>query len=375
MKLRHLLPAACLLLAAELSAQAPRLLNDYQMLGSHNSYRMMTDADLMRFTTRFRAFLPAEFDTRSWEYAHLPLPAQLSDYGLRSFELDIYHDPEGGRYAKPAGPLLLGKSRKRRPAELLAPGLKVMHVADFDYRTHYFTFQEALTDLRDWSRAHPGHEPISVMVELKTATVRDRVRIWPFTSALPFDSVALATIDAEIRAVFGAAGEGLLQPDDLLAGHADLQAAALNGGWPTWEAARGKILFIAMMSDAERACYHQADPRGGGRPMFVFGQAGEAATAFVKVDDPVAHFDSIVGLTQAGYIVRTRGDADTWEARSGDTTRLHTALRSGAQMISTDFYREAPRAGQKGWSHYRAVLPGGVVAVPCWTRFPKAINH
>lgn len=356
------------LLSTFLRAQAPPLLNDYQLLGSHNSYRMLPDADILRLTSRFRALLPAEFDTRAWDYAHLPLTRQLSDYGMRSFELDVYHDPEGGRYARPAAPLLLGKSRKRRPEELLAPGLKVLHVADFDFRSHHFSFRDALDTLRTWSLAHPGHEPISVMVELKTATVRDKAKIWPFTAALPFDSAALAAVDAEIRAVFGEAGAGLIQPDDLLPGHPDLRSMALRGGWPSWGAARGKIIFIAMMSDAERACYHQHDPRGGGRPMFVFGPPDGAATAFVKVDDPVLHQDSIVRLTQAGYIVRTRADADTWEARSGDDTRLQAAIRSGAQMISTDYYRADPRAGQKGWSHYRAVLPGGAVAVPSATR-------
>jgi Phosphoinositide phospholipase C, Ca2+-dependent len=100
----------------------------------------------------------------------------------------------------------------------------------------------------------------------------------------------------------------------------------------------------------------------------VFGRAGEAATAFVKVDDPVRHQDSIIRLTQAGYIVRTRADADTWEARSGDSTRLQAALSSGAQLISTDYYHADRRAGQKGWSHYRAALPGGVVAVPSASR-------
>jgi Phosphoinositide phospholipase C, Ca2+-dependent len=366
--LRSLLFFLCgVLQAIPLSGQAPRL-NDYQMLGSHNSYRMLPDADIMRFTSRFRAVLPAEFDTRAWDYAHLPLTTQLGEYGMRSLELDIYHDPEGGRYAQPACPLLLGKSRKRRPADMHAPGMKILHVADFDFRTHHFTFRDALDTLRTWSLAHPGHEPISVMVELKTVTVHDKVKLWPFTAALPFDSTALAAVDAEILEVFGAEGAGLIQPDNLLSGYADLRTVAEQGAWPSWEAARGKILFIAMMSDDQRACYHRDDPRGGGRPMFVFGRAGEATTAFVKVDDPVRHQDSIIRLTQAGYIVRTRADADTWEARSGDSTRLQAALSSGAQLISTDYYRADRRAGQKGWSHYRAALPGGVVAVPSASR-------
>ena len=38
-----------------------------------------------------------------------------------------------------------------------------------------------------------------------------------------------------------------------------------------------------------------------------------------------------------GYIVRTRSDADTKEGRTGDTTTRDKALKSGAQMISTDY--------------------------------------
>lgn len=34
--------------------------------------------------------------TDDWMYAHLPLEQQLDQYGVRSVELDVYPDPEGG---------------------------------------------------------------------------------------------------------------------------------------------------------------------------------------------------------------------------------------------------------------------------------------
>jgi hypothetical protein len=37
--------------------------------------------------------------------------------------------------------------------------------------------------------------------------------------------------------------------------------------------------------------------------------------------------------------VRTRSDAGTLEARANDYTRLRSAWKSGAQIISTDYYR------------------------------------
>ena len=39
-----------------------------------------------------------------------------------------------------------------------------------------------------------------------------------------------------------------------------------------------------------------------------------------------------------GYLVRTRSDANTTEARENDYSRFEAALESGAQIISTDYY-------------------------------------
>jgi hypothetical protein len=41
-------------------------------------------------------------------------------------------------------------------------------------------------------------------------------------------------------------------------------------------------------------------------------------------------------------LVRVRSDADTAEARNHDLGRLQSAERSGAQIISTDYYPGAP---------------------------------
>ncbi len=58
--------------------------------------------------------------------------------------------------------------------------------------------------------------------------------------------------------------------------------------------------------------------------------------------DPIADQDYIRQLVAAGYIVRTRADADTLEARSGDTVRRDAALASGAQFVSTGYPEPDP---------------------------------
>ena len=53
----------------------------------------------------------------------------------------------------------------------------------------------------------------------------------------------------------------------------------------------------------------------------------------------------IPDLVAAGYVVRTRADADTVEARSGDTGPRDAAIASGAQWVSTDYPVENPDFG------------------------------
>jgi hypothetical protein len=43
-------------------------------------------------------------------------------------------------------------------------------------------------------------------------------------------------------------------------------------------------------------------------------------------------------LVKKGYIIRTRADADTEQARDNDRSGLEAACNSGAQIITTDYY-------------------------------------
>jgi hypothetical protein len=93
--------------------------------------------------------------------------------------------------------------------------------------------------------------------------------------------------------------------------------------------------------------------------MFVNVDRDHPAAAWMKMNDPVAHFDEIQSLVKAGFLVRTRSDADTVEGRKNDVTRREKAFASGAQFISTDF--PEPRAD---FSVYQVRLPGDRVARP-----------
>jgi hypothetical protein len=87
--------------------------------------------------------------------------------------------------------------------------------------------------------------------------------------------------------------------------------------------------------------YVAGHPSLKGRVLFVNAAAGTAEAATMIINNPLA--PEIKSLVEKGYIVRTRADADTREARMNDKTDFMAACASGAQIITTDYYRKSTR--------------------------------
>ena len=56
------------------------------------------------------------------------------------------------------------------------------------------------------------------------------------------------------------------------------------------------------------------------------------------LNDPKQDGQKIREMVKKGYMVRTRADADTKEARANDRSGFVAACASGAQIITTDYY-------------------------------------
>jgi hypothetical protein len=76
-----------------------------------------------------------------------------------------------------------------------------------------------------------------------------------------------------------------------------------------------------------------------GRLLFANAEPGTAEAAIVIRNNPKK--DDIPALVKKGYIVRTRADSDTREARINDRSVFDAACQSGAQIITTDYYRKS----------------------------------
>jgi hypothetical protein len=173
---------------------------------------------------------------------------------------------------------------------------------------------------------------------------------------VPIGEAELDALDEEIRSVFPP--ERLITPDDVRRDRATLRDAVQNVGWPTLADTRGKVMFCLDNGGAVRAAYLAQHPLLRGRVMFVSAGPDEDVAAFWKLNDSIADFDTIRDAVARGFVVRTRADADTVEARSGSTERRDHALASGAQWVSTDYPVPDTR-----WGHgYVAKIPGGMPA-------------
>jgi hypothetical protein len=334
-------------------------INQLQAIGSHNSYRRRTTQQVYDYVNSIAFLLPASLDPSDWDYDHLPLDEQVETYGMRSFELDIYYDPDGGRFANRQGNLLAGLPVESGIPELDQPGMKLLHIPDFDYNTHYPAFKQALSALKSWSDAHPRHVPIVILVETKFETVADAVSFIPgLTSALHFDAAACDAIDQEIKDVFGDGLEQVITPDELRGTATTLREAVSTTGWPRLKDARGKFLFV-MEGDAD-GVYQEGRPNFEGRAMFVYADEEDDGAAFIKYNGPVSGFDNIKAAVQAGFMVRTRADSNPDYARNGDYTDMNASFNSGAQIISTDYYRPDPRhLTESDWTDYHVKFADG----------------
>ena len=339
--------------AAQARQDATLRMNQVQVIGTHNSYHAgfaPSEAKLMQEKN------PKVFE--ALDYGHQPLPQQLSS-GVRQIEIDVYADAKGGRFAHPAITGMVAAAHlptdpELDPHHLLdRPGFKVMHVVGIDQRSTCSTFVACLTTVKTWSQANPRHLPLFILVETKQDKPGEVPK--PYAVATePFTAAAFDALESEILSVFSK--DQIITPDIVRGAHSTLPDAIRAGGWPTLHDARGKVVFLLDQASVT-PLYTEGHPALRGRLAFTNAKPGTADAAFVEQNDGSP--EAIDALVRQGYLVRTRTDEPTAMARTNETRRRELAMRSGAQMLSTDY----PASEPARWpGHYQVALPQGEVA-------------
>jgi hypothetical protein len=282
--------------------------NQVQVLATHNSYHIQQDAPIQSSPTT--------------QYTHAPLDQQL-DLGVRGFEIDVVNAPDGS--------------------------FPVLHTPVVDNTSNCTPIAQCLEVTRTWSEAHPGHVPIFILIEPKN----DDVDFVIDPTLRRFDAAGVDQLDKTVRSSLG---RQLITPDSVRGKSKTLRAAVTGRGWPTLGKTRGKVLVALNTGGVIRDAFLQGHASLEKRAMFVTADEASPAAAVIKVDDPDEA--RIQALVKQGFIVRTRTDADLVEPRANDVTRRDIALRSGAQIVSTDFEVAVPAIG----GDYVVQIPGGTPA-------------
>lgn len=321
-------------------------LNQIQLIGSHNSYKTGMEPALLALISKMDSARASVF-----AYGHISLKEQLN-MGLRNLELDVVHDPTGGRFTKPMAFEWMELSAiTPQPydnnKDLDKPGLKVLHVPDVDIRSEHLLFIDCLKELLQWSIQHPGHIPVTVTINAKD---RSEKGLMPL---LPFGAAALDSIDFEIKQVFP--NDKLITPDLIRGKGKNLAHTILGKGWPLLENLSGRFLFVLDETGQKLLDYTRGHEALEGRVMFVNEADGSPNAAFMIINDPQKDGKRIKEMVEKGYMVRTRSDANTVEARAENYDRFKAAMLSGAQVITTDYYLPSTYFP----SSFRIVFPTG----------------
>ena len=281
-------------------------MNEIQFIGSHNSYKQQMPS-LYFWLLRL---IDGE-GAKALEYWHPPIADQL-ELGLRKLELDFFYDAVSGEF--PVG-----------------------HIQVIDMGTSCTSLRACLQEIRQWSDRNPHHVPIWISFNLKDQAI----------PLLPdpqlFTPEVLTDIDLAVEEIIG---DRLIYPRDVV-----------DREWPLLAESRGKILLV-LDEGGEKRDWYIKDWQD--RPMFVPVDEGHEAAAIMIINDPVRDFDRIRSLVKQGYLVRTRADSGTQEARNNDTVRRNKAFQSGAQAISTDYYLLTNPFD----SEYRVSIEGGIRCNP-----------
>jgi glycerophosphoryl diester phosphodiesterase len=272
-------------------------LNHVQAKGTHNSYHVE----------------PAEARDPSFRYTHESLDVQLSEQGVRQFELDLHLRQDGG--------------------------FEVFHIPLLDEETTCRKLVDCLGVVKDWSDQNPLHMPIMIWLEPKDedADFLDDTLVPIFGH---YDE-----LEAEILSVWPK--ERILTPDDVRKDYATLPEAIAAEGWPTLGALRGRVIFSMLDSENHREAYTRDAPALEGRLLFVDAdQASDSYAALFKINNAQSDGEQVQSLVAAGFIVTSNVDGVTQDD-AANAARSEASLEAGVHYSSSDF--PAPVSSRDYW--------------------------
>ena len=275
--------------------------NEVSFLGTHNSYqkacvparqKLFQDASTVTF-----GLVKAEKATFSADY----LTDQLN-LGIRSVELDVETVVNDGKTS-----------------------FVCSHAPVLDMPTHCYDFALALKEIKLWSDANPNHLPVTIIIEPKKVFIPDKDMHY-------FNYKYANELGEQAKEIFG---DALITPADMMGSHSSLKEMREADDWMTLRQTMGHVMILLHDTTATEK-YIAQDPMIKTQvmfPMLRYDSRDRDCASFLlinKAKDIASQADEVLGKN---LIIRTRSD-NYGSYKEEDS---HTALNSGAQIVSTDY--------------------------------------
>ena len=276
--------------------------NELRYIATHNSYKNESVSELKMWYGIVSRLTFGYIPDNGGEFS-LPALSDQLDSGIRSFEIDLEVMHKDGETS-----------------------FVCIHSPVLDMTTNSYDFSLAIKEIKLWSDAHPGHLPITIIVEPKVAMLpMIDMDIFTFKNALALD----AMLKEEL-------GEKLFTPAEMLRDYADFTAMRKADDWPEVSEMLNRILVL-MHPTVVTKLYINNDRTMKSQVMFpmmrVFERNNRFAAFLVENDPGKAEKRSNTLIDEEKFIIRTRPDS-YGNIKPDDRV---AALRSEAQILSTDY--------------------------------------
>ncbi len=304
--------------------------NEIIFLGTHNSYQTPNTAITKKL---FRNLSELTFGLVSSEALkfYSPTLTQQLNTGIRSLEMDIETFDRNGEIS-----------------------FTCMHSPYFEMTTSCYDFELAMKEIVLWSDNNPNHLPITIIIEPKTSFIPlEDMKFFNLGYVKEFENVLRKSL-----------GDKLFTPADMLRDYSSFGEMRAADDWCKVKDMLGKVIILLHETNVTEN-YINLDPSVKSQLMFPMLREKDIdrdCTSFILSNKPNELLEiSDEVINEKKIIVRTRADKFTEITED----RLEGALRSGAQIVSTDYpYREDLKPGEYfvSFGGYTTVKSGKLTA-------------
>lgn len=281
--------------------------NEVAYIATHNSYQLQSVPTLQKLFDDLETLSFGLISDEKPEFCSDTLTQQLN-VGIRSVELDIQTVVDGDEVS-----------------------FVCSHSPLLDMTSTCYNFELALEEIRMWSDANPRHLPLTIIVEPK--------ELFLLENGMRFFNLEYANeLDRLVREAFG---DNLITPAEMMGEHSSLKEMREADDWMTLEECAGRVAVFFHDTDLVTEKYIAQDETIRSRSMFPMLRYADRDKSYASVlivnkpKDIEKYSQELV--YDKNLIVRTM--VDSYGSYNEDNRRK--ALRSGAQILSTDYPKKA----------------------------------